>query len=747
MSTLPRRRLRPLVTVLLAALTAVGVLAIIRPAAAATGCSVSYTVTNSWTGNFAASFAITNLGDPITGWTLRWTWPSGQTGVQGWNGTYSQSGATETVTNLSYNGSIATGATLTGMGFNAQAPSGNTSPTSFTLNGVTCTGGSTASPSTSTTSPTSPTPSPSRTASPTPTPTATVSGFGFSNSGGFYTVNTGAGLIFKVNQSGGDLTSLKYNGLELQNQSRFSHIESGLGATVSAVQTGNYIVLTETTHTFYGSGTVLHYMVAHAGDNNIYMATYVDAAGAGEVRWYQSMNHSALPNTWTPSNTNGGTVIESQDILTVNGQTRSKYYSNRRAMDLTVRGITGNGVGVFMDYGNRESSSGGPFFRDIEQQDTGNTDLYNYLWSGHNDTETQRTGVLYGPYALMVTNGSTPAAPDLGFMYGFGFQGSVGPAGRGFVSGTETGVTAGNPTVVGWSNSTAQYWTVPASNGTFTSPAMKPGTYTQTLYQNELAVATRSVTVSAGATATGQNIASTWSTPTAIFRIGTWDGAPRRLQELREPDLDAPLRHPQRQLGPGELHRRQQSAHRFPLIPVEGRQQPDDRTVQPDRRTGGRAHRPDRDHGRVRRGPATDQRQRLDLGRAGRIHPARLPQPHHRHLPRQQRPLHLRRAGERLHRRHQHHDHHRDQWLQRDRVPQPRLQLRRRRLVLSRLTRTPAPRIPARRGPHKRDSPPTGFGPSVDTKQVSRGPLGRRRGARPAPRSRRRSPTELATGE
>jgi rhamnogalacturonan endolyase len=55
---------------------------------------------------------------------------------------------------------------------------------------------------------------------------------------------------------------------------------------------------------------------------------------------------------------------------------------------------------------------------------------------------------------------------------------------------------------------------------------MKPGAYTQTLYQGELGVATRSVTVTAGSTATGQHITSGWLTPTAIFRIGDWDGAP-----------------------------------------------------------------------------------------------------------------------------------------------------------------------------------------------------------------------------
>jgi rhamnogalacturonan endolyase len=357
---------------------------------------------------------------------------------------------------------------------------------------------------------------------------ASAAAFGFTSSGGFYTVTTGGGLVFKINQTNGDLTSLNYNGTELQNQARPSHVESGLGssATVTATQSGTSIIITESATNWYGSGTIFHYLVARSGENNIYMATYVDSAGAGELRWYQSLNRSVLTNTNTPSDTNGGTVIESQDIFNVGGQTRSKYYSNRRAKELTIRGETGSGVGVFMDYGNRESSSGGPFFRDIEQQGTSNNDLYNYLWSGHNDTESQRLGVLYGPYALKVTNGSTPSATDLSFMYSFGFRGSLGLSGRGFVSGKAAGVTSGQPVLVGWSNSQAQYWAAPDSSGNFSSPAMKPGTYTQTLYQNELGVATRSVTVTAGATVSGQNITSTWSTPSAIFRIGEWDGAP-----------------------------------------------------------------------------------------------------------------------------------------------------------------------------------------------------------------------------
>jgi rhamnogalacturonan endolyase len=359
-------------------------------------------------------------------------------------------------------------------------------------------------------------------------PAAAATAFGYTNSGGLYTISTGAGLTFKINQSTGGMTSLNINGTELQpSGTNESHVESGIPSpTVSIQQTGSYIIVTASTSTWYGSGTLHHYYVAVSGQNNIYMATYVGSAG--EVRWIQYLNRSILTNINTPSDVNGGTAIESTDIDLVNGQTRSKYYSNRQAMSLTPRGVTGGGIGVYMAYGTRESSSGGPFFRDIEQQGTSaSVEVYNYMWSGHNDTEVQRLGVLYGPYALMVSGTSTPAAPDMSFMYTFGFAGSVASSGRGFVVGAVSGVTSGAAATVGWANSTAQYWAVPASNGDFSSPAMKPGSYTQTLYQGELPVATRTVTVTAGSTATGQNLTSAWLTPASpIFRIGTWDGTP-----------------------------------------------------------------------------------------------------------------------------------------------------------------------------------------------------------------------------
>ncbi|WP_182906863.1 arabinofuranosidase catalytic domain-containing protein [Microbispora sp. H13382] len=141
-----------------------GVAATHAASAAAAGCQVSYTVTNEWPGGFGANVSVNNLGDPINGWKLTWSFPAGQTITQLWNGTYTQSGSQVTVTNVSYNGGIPTGGS-TSFGFNGAFNGSNPVPSSFALNGVTCTGGVTSpSPGVSpTVSPsTSPSPPPSR---------------------------------------------------------------------------------------------------------------------------------------------------------------------------------------------------------------------------------------------------------------------------------------------------------------------------------------------------------------------------------------------------------------------------------------------------------------------------------------------------------------------------------------------------------------------------------------------------------
>jgi rhamnogalacturonan endolyase len=108
-------------------------------ATAATGCQVTYSVTNQWQGGFGAAVSLTNLGDPIAGWSLRWSFTAGQTVTQLWNGTVSQSGAQVTVTDAGYNAAIPTGGSAS-FGFNGSWTGSNPNPTGFVLNGVTCTG-------------------------------------------------------------------------------------------------------------------------------------------------------------------------------------------------------------------------------------------------------------------------------------------------------------------------------------------------------------------------------------------------------------------------------------------------------------------------------------------------------------------------------------------------------------------------------------------------------------------------------
>ncbi|HLI71042.1 MAG TPA: glycoside hydrolase family 48 protein [Ktedonobacteraceae bacterium] len=105
-----------------------------------TSCKVVYTITNQWPGGFGVNFTITNTGTTaINGWSLQFAFPNGQTITQLWNGNYTQSGANVTITNLSYNGSIPPGQSLSSEpGFNGAWSGTNSPPTAFTLNGTPC---------------------------------------------------------------------------------------------------------------------------------------------------------------------------------------------------------------------------------------------------------------------------------------------------------------------------------------------------------------------------------------------------------------------------------------------------------------------------------------------------------------------------------------------------------------------------------------------------------------------------------
>ncbi|KAF9629561.1 Galactose-binding domain-like protein [Lasiodiplodia theobromae] len=359
-----------------------------------------------------------------------------------------------------------------------------------------------------------------------------LAAFGVTDNGDSYTIDAGSAnpLIFTVDSSSCDITSILYRSQEYQYSATGSHIGSGLGSADVSVETLDDVIKVTCT-----TDTLIHYYVAKSGDSVIYMATYTSAEPSiGELRYIARLDSSVLPSEYPfgdVSTTAGSSeTVEGSDVFVVDGETRSKFYSSERFIDDDVHCVYGDDVHACMLMPQYETSSGGPFFRDINTNNGGDmTALYWYMNSGHVQTESYRMG-LHGPYAMYWSRSGIPtlANVDFSFMADLDLEGYVGESGRGTVTGTASGVDgSAHQIVLHWYNDDAQYWTYASSSGAFTSPAMKPGTYTMVLYQTELKVAEASVTVSAGSSASA-NIASEWDAhdDSTLFQIGTWDGKP-----------------------------------------------------------------------------------------------------------------------------------------------------------------------------------------------------------------------------
>ncbi|OLN97809.1 Rhamnogalacturonate lyase A 1 [Colletotrichum chlorophyti] len=355
--------------------------------------------------------------------------------------------------------------------------------------------------------------------------------FGFTSSGNSYTVDTNSGLVFKVDRSNGDIASLLYNGVEYQATSKRSQINSGLGnSSVTAEVISGHVKITVKA----GSQPLTHYYVTKPDDPTIYMATHITGEiDPGELRWLARLQRKKVPKGWhgDVANLDGCQAFEGKDTFKCpDGTTRCKMYTSDRFIVDKVHGVTGENVGVWMIMpGNAyETSAGGPFMRDINSQSTGDQELYWYMNSGHVRTEPWRFGLL-GPYAMRFTTGSQPSAElDMSFFDALKVEGYVPDSERGSVSGTVTGVPAQFETVVHWLNKDAQYWTT-AADGKYTSPMMKPGTYTMKMYRNEFPVAQDTITIAPGDKLT-KDLVSTEPKASVIWRIGQFDGQPFELK-------------------------------------------------------------------------------------------------------------------------------------------------------------------------------------------------------------------------
>ncbi|MET7479602.1 glycoside hydrolase family 6 protein [Streptomyces sp. NPDC005648] len=100
-------------------------------------CTVDYKVQNQWDTGFTAAVTITNNSAAKSSWAVKWSYAGSQKVTSYWNAKVSQSGADVTASNETYNGTLATGGSVS-FGFNGSYSGTNALPTAFTLDGVTC---------------------------------------------------------------------------------------------------------------------------------------------------------------------------------------------------------------------------------------------------------------------------------------------------------------------------------------------------------------------------------------------------------------------------------------------------------------------------------------------------------------------------------------------------------------------------------------------------------------------------------
>ncbi|KAG9414267.1 hypothetical protein AC1031_013463 [Aphanomyces cochlioides] len=362
-------------------------------------------------------------------------------------------------------------------------------------------------------------------------------GYTASSDGKKWVINTGNGLTVTMLRSTCDIVSLLYKNQELQYKAKYTHINSGLGSVTSQIASTTVDGKNTIQITCSKTGITQYYFF-RPNENAIYMGTYhASELALGELRFLARLDRatvkSGIPEA-TLDDTNR--AIEATDVYaTAANITRSKFFSAVPFIDDQIHGVYGPKAGVYLVMSDKayETSIGGPFFKDINNQCTTANELSFYMNSDHTRTEDYRYG-FHGPYALVFTDGAAPSSTSVvnfSFFQKTSLQGFIPDSQRGRVQGTindPTGVLAGFNIVVGFKNAQAQYWTRVAAGGklSYQSPLMKPGQYTVTVFKKQLAVATGNAVVSTGTTSTSDVTVAYTHTQTPLWTIGVWDGTP-----------------------------------------------------------------------------------------------------------------------------------------------------------------------------------------------------------------------------
>ena len=370
--------------------------------------------------------------------------------------------------------------------------------------------------------------------------------FGISSDGNTYTVDTGAGLVFKIRARGanggdrgkGDIVSMRWHGVEYQDPRKGSQVNSGFAGlydgenrvNVDAARVGSDTVKISVT-----SGALTHVYMARRGQPNIYMATIFSAEPKPNlVRFVVRVPHERLPNGPQCADIiEAVRGVEAHDVFALaNGETRSKHYSNMRLKDWQYFGATGAGIGMWMIRDSNEGGSGGPFYRSLLDQGAEDQELTYIVNYGENQTEPYRQGIL-NSYTLAFTDGVPPSPVDTRWFKDMDLPGYVPDSQRGALEGSFTKLDRHAPYTLALANARAQYWAdVSPHDGHFALAGILPGSYQATLYRDELEVKRFAVDVQAGR-ATPCACGSVEHDPqhdAALWRIGTWDGSPREFR-------------------------------------------------------------------------------------------------------------------------------------------------------------------------------------------------------------------------
>ncbi|MEU7883800.1 cellulose binding domain-containing protein, partial [Microbispora bryophytorum] len=77
------------------------------------GCGATMRTVNSWPGGFQSEVTVTAGSSAVNGWTVNWSWSGSPSITQVWGGLTSGSGASVSVRNESWNGTLSANGTTT----------------------------------------------------------------------------------------------------------------------------------------------------------------------------------------------------------------------------------------------------------------------------------------------------------------------------------------------------------------------------------------------------------------------------------------------------------------------------------------------------------------------------------------------------------------------------------------------------------------------------------------------------------